>query len=85
MSKDKAKGAKLSGVKVKVCKKCGGVSTKDLKGAVKKECRASGCIGICSKKLRERTRGKVCARVDGRLLACDSKRELLEELSSLAR
>ncbi|MBM6755350.1 DUF1450 domain-containing protein [Collinsella tanakaei] len=65
---------------VKFCKKCSGIKPKDLKGELDKDAWKEGCIHHCVKK------HATCpfARIDGELVMCDSKKELIKKLKKAA-
>ncbi|HIS40127.1 MAG TPA: hypothetical protein IAC12_04700 [Candidatus Aphodovivens avistercoris] len=67
--------------KVRVCKKCSGVSPKDFKGTVDKSHIRSGCFGACAKKHPE-LKGKAYAKVDGKLVVRDSKKKLVKAVAA---
>ena len=74
----------MSKAKIKVCPKCAGLKKKDLKEAgLSKDEVSCGCIGACVKKHPE-LEGKAFAKVDGKLVVCDSKKKLLKKLASAA-
>lgn len=65
---------------VRICKKCSGIAPKDLKGVVDKKHRKTGCFGVCAKKHPE-LKGRVYVKVDGELMARDSKKKLVRALA----
>lgn len=65
-------------VKVKVCKKCCGVSAKKLNRELGADVCAKGCMGACSRRVRERCGTGVCARMGKRLV-------FAEDATALAR
>ena len=67
-----------SSVKVKVCKKCCGVSAKKLNRELGADVCTKGCMGACSRRVRERCGTGVCARMGKRLV-------FAEDASALAR
>lgn len=66
---------------VKVCPKCSGVKKKHLKAGLAKGDYARGCFGACRKKHPE-FEGKVYARIDGELVACDSSKKLVKKMAA---
>lgn len=67
-----------SSLKVKVCKKCCGVSAKKLNKELGADVCTKGCMGACSRRVRERCGTGVCARMGKRLV-------FAEDASALAR
>lgn len=63
---------------VKFCKKCSGIKPKDLKGIIDKDAWKEGCVHACVKKNADSER--VFARIDGRLVVCSSKKDLIKKI-----
>ena len=64
---------------VKYCPKCSGIKKKDLKGILDADAVATGCIGKCLKKNPDLD-GKAFAKIDGKLVVCDSKKKLVKKM-----
>ena len=66
---------------IKFCAKCSGIKGKDLKAAgIDKDDYSSGCIGDCAKKHPELAE-KAYAKLNGKLVVCDSKKKLAKKLA----
>lgn len=65
-------------LKISVCKKCCGVSAKKLNKELGADVCTKGCMGACSRRVRERCGTGVCARVGKRLV-------FAEDAAALAR
>lgn len=63
---------------IKFCKKCSGIKPKDLKGVLDKDAWKEGCIHHCVKKDKDAKRA--FARIDGALVVCESKKELIRKM-----
>ena len=57
--------------KVKVCGKCSGFDVKELDALVGGKKYAVGCIGVC-----KMDRGRFYGKINGAVVACDTKEEL---------
>ena len=68
---------------IKFCKKCSGISPKDLKGVIDKDCWKEGCVHACVKK-KDAKGERVFARIDGKLVVCSSKKELIRKMKEAA-
>lgn len=66
---------------VRICKKCSGISAKDLKEIVGKDDVRTGCFGTCAKKHPE-LKGKAYAKVGKKLIARESKKKLLKAIAA---
>lgn len=64
---------------VKFCKKCSGIKPKDLKGIIDKDSWKEGCVHACVKK-KDADPERVFARIDGRLVVCSSKKDLIRKI-----
>lgn len=64
---------------IKICPKCSGIKGKDLKRELPKGSYGKGCIGRCVKKHPE-LEGKAFAKIDGKLVVCESKKKLLKKM-----
>ena len=63
---------------IKFCKKCSGIKSKDLKGVIDKDFWKEGCVHACVKKGSDS--GRTFARIDGKLVVCPSKKELIKKM-----
>lgn len=66
--------------RIKFCPKCSGIKKKDLKGKVDKDAVSTGCIGDCVKKHPELA-GTAFAKIDGKLVVCESKKKLVKKMA----
>ena len=64
---------------IKFCKKCSGISPKDLTGTIDKSYWKEGCVHACVKK-KDAASGRTFARIDGKLVVCSSKKELIKKM-----
>lgn len=71
----------MSKAKVKYCPKCSGIKKKQIKEAgLNKDAVSTGCIGDCIKKHPE-LEGKAFAKIDGKLVVCDSGKKLVKKMA----
>lgn len=63
----------MSKTAIKICPKCSGIKGKHLKEVLAKDDYSCGCFGKCLKKNPE-LEGKAYARINGKLVACDSRK-----------
>lgn len=69
----------MSKATVRICPKCSGVKKKTLvEAGVPKDEISTGCIGDCLKKHPE-LEGRAFAKVDGKLVVCDSGKKLAKK------
>ena len=69
----------MSKAKIKICPKCSGVKKKKLvEAGVPEGDISTGCIGDCIKKHPE-LEGKAFAKIDGKLVVCDSGKKLAKK------
>lgn len=71
--------ALMSKTAIKICPKCSGIKGKHLKEVMSKDVYSCGCFGKCLKKNPE-LEGKAYARINGRLVACDSRKKLIKKM-----
>lgn len=63
---------------IKFCKKCSGIKPKHLKGVIDESAWKEGCVHACVKKGSDT--GRAFARIDGKLVVCSSKKELIKKM-----
>ena len=71
---------------VKYCPKCSGIKKKHVRYALEqsgagKGCIATGCIGDCLNKHPE-LKGMAFAKIEGKLVACDSPKKLAKKMAA---
>lgn len=71
--------ALMSKTAIKICPKCSGIKAKHLKEVLAKDDYSCGCFGKCLKKTPE-LEGKAYARINGKLVACDSRKKLIKKM-----
>lgn len=69
----------MSKTAIKICPKCSGIKGKHLKEVLTKDDYSCGCFGKCLKKNPE-LEGKAYARINGKLVACDSRKKLIKKM-----
>lgn len=70
----------MAKTRIKICPKCSGIKKGRLKEAgIGKGDFSCGCIGVCHMKGSE-VKGRVSARIDGKLVLADSKKKLLKKM-----
>ena len=69
----------MSKTAIKICPKCSGIKGKHLKEVLAKDDYSCGCFGKCLKKNPE-LEGKAYARINGKLVACDSRKKLIKKM-----
>lgn len=57
---------------IKVCSKCSGINIKELDGLIGNKNYTVGCIGVC-----EKDRNKFYGKVDGNVIECNTKDDLI--------
>jgi hypothetical protein len=68
--------------KIKLCKKCSGLTASELEGRIDPKDYSFGCIQKCLRK-NAGLKGKVFGKIKGEFVVCDTKEEFFAKIANI--